>query len=380
MTALFVSYGTALVIWGPGLCSIQSSPAAQQSPEKSKSWMMARHGWIWPVVMPGKWGKGDATMPVAVSVNQETHRTAWTSSAWRINAFVFKQWLEPFQRFSGHLLTICAYKTAGYDSMPPAMVLMQLVGFNTQVLGGHKTVEIHIPSTQTMFFFPMFSLLSKVESCLKRSRSWCGSMLHWSIHIYRINSVGLFVKVVQMRQCVAKSGYKIWKVFNISNKIGTSPSCTHGFVCVLRAPDPEKPKARSLGKETTFKLWMQLDDVWSADGDTGVSAEYQESFQCSSLLSAWDLESGLWSFLLLRWCTEYWTCNYVPYPLDEHPFLVLIGTRWMSIDHPPGLRQRSWKRNPKAGFGGTTNGCVTSTKALLPASISRKSCKAHQGP
>ena len=229
--------------------------------------------------MPGKWGKGDATMPVAVSVNQETHRTAWTSSAWRIIILVFKQWFEPFRRFSGHLLAICHYKTPGYDSMPPAMVLMQLVGSMprcwevTNTMGTSKLVESYIPSTQTMvFFFSMFfvfPLLLKVESCLKPSRSWCGSILH-HIHIYRINFVVLFVKVVQMRQCVAKSGYKIWRVLNISNKIGTNPSCTHGFVCVLRSPDPEKPKARSLGMERTVECswqwlndcYMMLNDAW----------------------------------------------------------------------------------------------------------------------
>ena len=53
----------------------------------------------------------------------------------------------------------------------------------------------------------------------------------------------------------------------------------------------------------------------------------------------------------------YWVLNLqlytVPYctilyPLDEHPFLVRIRIRWMSIHHP-GQHQRSWKRNPKAG-------------------------------
>lgn len=58
--------------------------------------------------------------------------------------------------------------------------------------------------------------------------------------------------------------------FNILNKIETRPSCTHGFVCVLRAPDPEKPKARSLGVERTVEwswqwlndCYMMLDDAW----------------------------------------------------------------------------------------------------------------------
>ena len=135
------------------ICSLRSGVMSHFFQSCPTALLSARHGWIWPVVMPGKWGKGDATMPFAVSVNQETHRTAWTSSA--------------FRRFSGHLIYLQYVTTkrqvtiqchqpwcwcSWWVSMPRCWEV-------TNTMGMSKLVESYIPNTQTMVFFSMFSVL-----------------------------------------------------------------------------------------------------------------------------------------------------------------------------------------------------------------------------
>ena len=96
---------------------VASCPTAQQSPGKSKSWMCqiatihlerptpillsARPGWIWPVVMPGKWGKGDASCRCCESRNtpKSLDKFCLKDNYFRIQT----GYIEPFQRFSGHL-------------------------------------------------------------------------------------------------------------------------------------------------------------------------------------------------------------------------------------------------------------------------------------